>query len=119
MDYTSPDEYFALEADHESLMSRIDEYVNQIKYAGYDTKFRKSYSFYYGYGYYSRADGLQASGDMGEETRLNVNTYRNLLRYQLALITSDRPAFDVVPINTDYDSMASAIVGNEVLEYYL
>ena len=119
MSKTPPDQSFAVDATLDELLERIDEYYNQITTAGYDEKFKKSYSFYYGKGYDSDAAGLRASGDRGEETRINVNTYRNLLRYQLSLITADRPAFDVVPINTDYDSMASAIVGDEVLEYYL
>lgn len=112
-------EYFAEDPTLENLWEKIDEYKNRIKEVEYDRKFRKSYRFYYGYGYDARSDGLTPSGDRGEETRISVNTYRNLLRYQLSLITSDRPAFNVVPINTDFDSMASAIVGEEVLEYYL
>ena len=119
MTYSSPDQSFAVDATLEDLHARIQEFSLQIRLANYDRKFKKSYNFYYGYGYYSRSDGLEAAGDRGEETRISVNTYRNLLRYQLSLITADRPAFDVVPINTDYDSMASAVVGDEVLEYYL
>ncbi len=106
MTYSNPDQSFAVEANLEDLHERILEFSQQIKLANYDRKFQKSYNFYYGNGYYARTDGLEAAGDRGEETRICVNTYRNLLRYQLSLITSDRPAFDVVPINSDYDSMA-------------
>ena len=112
-------EYFAIDAKLDDLKGKVEEYVRQIKYVGYDTKFKKSYSYYYGNGYYSKSDSIIASGERGEETRVNVNTYRNLLRYQLSLVTSERPAYDVVPVNSDYDSLASAIVGEEVLEYYL
>lgn len=119
MSNTNSEQSFAIEADLEDLKEKVEEYAHQIKLANYDRKFSKSYNFYYGYGYYARTDGLEAAGDQGEETRISINTYRNLLRYQLSLVTSERPAFDVVPINSDYDSMASAIVGEEVLEYYL
>jgi hypothetical protein len=119
MSRTDSEQSFAVDATLEDLKERVEEYAKQIKLADYDKKFTKSYNFYYGNGYYARTDGLEAAGEQGEETRISINTYRNLLRYQLSLVTSDRPAFDVVPINSDYDSMASAIVGEEVLEYYL
>jgi len=97
MSNKNSEQSFAVEAKLEDLKERIDEYAQQIKLANYDRKFKKSYNFYYGNGYFARTDGLEAAGDQGEETRISVNTYRNLLRYQLSLITSERPAFDVVP----------------------
>jgi hypothetical protein len=119
MSQKEKEQSFAIDATLDDLLEKVEDFSQQIELAGYGEKFKKSYSFYYGNGYFSDSAGLRASGDRGEETRINVNTYRNLLRYQLSLITSERPAYDVVPINTDYDSMASAIVGDEVLEYYL
>jgi len=115
----SNNDYFAIDATLSELTGKIEDFAKQIRYAGYDSKYRKSFSYYFGYGYFSRSDSLVASGDRGEETRVMVNSYRNLLRYQLALVTSDRPALDVVPTNTDYDAMASAVIGEEVLEYYM
>lgn len=112
-------EYFAEEAKLEDLHEKIDCYYKQMTQCGYAEKFRRSFSYYYGKGYNSQSDQILPGGEQGEQSRISVNTYRNLLRYQLALITADRPAFNVVPINTDYESMASAIAGEEVLEYYL
>lgn len=112
-------EYFAIEASLDDLKDKVSEYFQRLMHAGYDRKIRRSYAQYYGYGYDAQTDRLTAAGDKGEETRISVNTYRSILRYQLSLITSERPSYKVMPINTDYDSMASAVVGEDVLEYYL
>ena len=113
------EKYFALTATLSQLKGKWADYHKQLKAVGHEKKIRKSLSYYYGQGYFSEAYGITPAGDQGEESRINVNTFRNLLRYQHSLITSERPAFQAVPINSDYTSMASAIAGEEILEYYL
>lgn len=111
--------YWAIEPTLDELLGKITNFYEKLSHTGQDQRIRRSYAQYYGYGYNSRSDQITASGDMGEESRLSINTYRSMLRYQLSLTTSERPALHVAPINTDYDSMASSIVGNDVLEYYM
>lgn len=113
------DTYWAIEPTLDELLGKITNYYERLSHTGQDQRLRRSYAQYYGYGYDAKSDQIIASGDMGEESRLSINTYRSMLRYQLSLTTSERPALHVAPINTDYDSMASALVGNDVLEYYM
>lgn len=111
--------YWAIEPTLDELLEKISSYYENLSQTGQDQKLRRSFAQYYGYGFNARTDQITAAGEQGEESRLSVNNYRSLLRYQLSLTTSERPAIHVAPINTDYDSIASATVGNDVLEYYM
>jgi len=111
--------YFADKAKLEDLLNKISVYTENLVNLGIDKRMKRSFSQYYGQGQNENSSFLTSGGDQGELSKLSVNTYRSLLRYQLALITADRPAFKVVPTNTDFDSMASAVVGEDVLEYYM
>lgn len=115
----SREEYFAVRSSLEDLIDKIEQFGNRMISLGQAQRIARSYAQYYGQGYDSKSDQLIASGDQGEETRISVNKFRTLLRHQLSMITSERPATHVTPINTDYKSIVSAEVGNQVLDYYM
>jgi len=113
------DEYFAINLDVEELMTKVDDYYNALESLGYLEMINRSYRQYFGQGMVGKSSKTTPSGNQGELTSTSVNTYRSLLRHQFTLITSDRPAFDARPINTDYKSQTQAMLGNDVLEYYM
>lgn len=113
------EEYFAVRSSLSDLLDKVEQFNNRLISLGHAQKIARSYAQYYGQGYDAKSDQIIASGDQGEESRISVNKYRSLLRYQLSMITAERPATQVTPINTDYQSMASAIVGGQVLDYYM
>lgn len=56
------------------------------------------------------------SGEVGELTNIEVGTYANLIQHMMTLILGQRPAFDAKAANADFDSMAQAILANNLLE---
>jgi hypothetical protein len=113
------DQYFAIAPTVEDLKEKIDEYFKAMSAISWDTIIEKSYSYYYGRGEHGTAHALTPSGSQGELTEVMANEYRSFIRHMLTLITAERPAFDVRAMNTDYKSVSQAIVGEQVLEFYL
>jgi hypothetical protein len=116
---TQISQYFAIAPEVEDLLYKVDKFYDHANKIGWSEKIRKSINYYYGNGQYAKADGIYLSGDSNELSEVMINKFRSHLRYMLTLVTSERPAYDVRAINTDADSSAQAIVGEEVLEYYL
>ena len=112
-------EYFAVKADLSDLLEKVSNYYDQLLNVGQAYRIKRSFSQYHGYGYDAKTDQLLPGGEQGELSQISINKYRALIRHQLALVTSERPATHVTPINTDYRSMASALVGQQALDYYM
>ncbi len=113
------EKYFAEKSELGDLLDKIDDYYQQLDSIGHLRRIARSYAQYYGRGYDSKSDEIIAGGDAGEESRISINKYRTYLRSVLSLIISDRPAIKATPINTDYKNTASALVGEQVLDYYM
>ena len=113
------DKYFAEDLNIEDLNRKINTYFEALDEVGLSHAIDKSYAFYHGRGQYGNTVGISSGGGQGETSELFVNDYRSLLRHMLTLITSERPAFDVRAVNTDYKSEAQAIVGEDILNHYL
>lgn len=112
-------EYFAIKSELGDLMAKVDDFYTQLRNVGHADRIRRSYAQYHGNSIDGRTDRLVSAGEQGELSKISVNKYRALLRHQLSLVTSERPATHVTPINTDHKSMASAIVGEQILDYYM
>ena len=112
-------DYFALDLTPEDLMEQINRYFDSLEEIGFNDAIDRSYNYYYGKGRHGSSDKLRSGGKQGELTEAVVNNYRSLLRHILTLITSERPSYDVRSVNTDYKSQSQAIVGEDVLNYYL
>lgn len=113
------EQYFAINPTVDELNKRIDEYFEALAATSWDSMIAKSYSYYYGRGQNGTSYKISPSGEQGELSEMMANEYRSFLRYMLTLITSERPAFDVRSMNTDYKSASQAVVGEQVLEFYL
>lgn len=113
------DKYFAINLKPEELLKKVDQYFSVMEDHGILDAVDTSYNYYYGVGKYGKASKITSSGKQGELSELMVNDYRSFLRYMLTLVASERPSFDVRAINTDYKSAAQALVGEDVLNYYL
>ncbi len=111
--------YFAIDPKVEDLQRLMDDYYDTMSSLGWDTMINKSYAYYYGRGQHATAAGIAAGGKQGEISELMSNEYRSFLRYMLTLVTSERPAFDVRATNTDHKSETQAVVGEQVLEFYM
>lgn len=112
--------YWACEDDIvPELEHKVETYYQDLEDQGHMYRMKKSYSRYYGCGFDSQSDRIVRSGSQGELSRVNVNHYRNLLKSVLTMVTANRPAFDVRPINTDYKSQAQALLGEQILDYYM
>lgn len=113
------DKYFAIDLKPEDLIAKAEFYYKTMDSLNLKDPIKKSYAYYYGRGEYASATGLSPGGSQGELTEAYINEYRSLLRYILTLVTSEKPAFDVRAVNTDYKSESQALVGEDVLNYYL
>lgn len=95
-------------------------FVTSISHQGLRERWRKSYNLYYGNHYESRgsanASAIMRTGAQGELAAFAINHYRNLIKHTLTLTVNQKPAFDVRAINTDYDSLQQARLGNNILE---
>lgn len=112
-------DYFAIAPTVDDLKEKIDEYFKAMSALGWDTRIETSHDYYYGQGPNGGAHKLTPSGTQGELTEVVSNEFRSFIRHTLTLVTSERPAFDVRAMNTDYKSVSQAIVGEQVLEFYL
>lgn len=113
------DQYFAIDPTVEDLKDKIDEYFKAMSAIGQDDRIQKAHAYYYGQGEYGKSSQVTPSGTQGELSEVMSNEFRSFIRHTLTLVTSERPAFDVRAMNTDYKSVSQAIVGEQVLEFYL
>lgn len=113
------DDYFARKLDIADLENKIETYYSSLEQLNYIWKINRCYAQYYGQGISGSSDRITPGGQQGEISKISVNDFRALLRHQFTLVTSDRPAFDVRAINTDSKSQKQAILGEDVLDYYM
>ena len=59
-----------------------------------------------------------SSGEVNQYTNLPVNQFRNLIQHLLVMTTSQRPTFQPMAINNDYQSQAQVLLAKNLLEYY-
>ena len=110
-------EYFAVACELSDLIDKVDNYYTTLHDIGHTQKMQTSFYFFYGKG--NKAAFLQMTGSQRQNKELMVNDYGSLVEHVLTLVTSERPSFDVRCTNSDYKSMAQAILGEQILEYYM
>lgn len=103
------------------LNRRSSDYINYCIATGRFDRWQRNYTHYYGQGVATPASSNKISqiGNHGEYTSLKINDYRNLVRHQLILTTSGRPALRAKATNTDYRSAQQTIIANSIIDYYL
>lgn len=113
-------QYFATETVEnigKELLTRVRDYYEYVRQTGLLPMWRAVY-----YAYYAGLDNqgrVQRGGKAGETRRISINLFKGNLQRLKSIISSQRPAFVAKAANTDYKSMAQAIVANDVIEYYL
>jgi len=96
---------------------KASQYFKYLQQSGRLDMWRKMYYAYYG----PALSGTQAnfSGEQGELTLITINQIRSLLSNLLTLTTSQTPAYDCRTTNTDHKSQSQAILGKNLIDYYL
>jgi hypothetical protein len=115
--------YFAAQDAKEvvaELTVKRAQWLTHLSRQGLKERWRKSYNLYFGRHfdnqYSSNSSALMRTGAKGELAAFAVNHYRNLIRHTLALTVNQKPAFDVRAMNSEYDSLQQAKLGNQILE---
>lgn len=121
--------YFAAAPTEEignRLAGKVSDYYQYLTSSALVDLWRRSYYSYYGLmedtatsGYGIFAIGrIRASGQEGEVASIKVNHYRNLLTHLLVLTTNEKQALKSRATNSDSDSLASAYLGDGLVDYY-
>lgn len=116
--------YFAKQKAEDTagiLLTKANQWLNNIESNGYLDKLKMMWSAYYGAYYNDVSSGHQItfSGEQGELVQLPINHLRNLASHIITMTTSNRPAMETRAINTDYKSIVQAKLGSGILEYYM
>lgn len=119
-------EYWASKPSEEvgqEIFKRVEEFYDNLKKDGFYYLLRKSYNAYYGIqggpsGQMFMSSDILRGGKQGENYNFKANIYRNVLQHMLVLVTSERPAYETMAVNTDFKSQSQAELGDGLLEYY-
>lgn len=110
-------EYFAINCDLHDLMNKVTMYYDGLFDIGHTEKIQKSYHYYYGQN--SRSSFLHKDGKQKQLHSIVVNDFRSIVQHVVTLVTANRPSFDVRTTNSDYTSVTQAVLGEQILEYYM
>jgi hypothetical protein len=95
----------------DELEARNEEYKEFLKKSGILSELRKSYRLFYG------SSAIQESED--GQTEMSVNHYASLIRSIHTSVTNQRPAFQAMAVNTDYESQADTQLASGLIDYYM
>lgn len=123
------DQYFATLPPKElaqEVAKKEESFVRETSANGLRRRWRKSWRYYYNR-YFSdtmsaftlSGEDIKAIGDEGELASVSVNNYRNPIQHLLVMTTFNRPAMEVRAANSDSKSLTQAILGNNLLDYYM
>lgn len=108
-------DHFAISLDINTLMEKINRYYQDLYDIQHTSKMQRSHAYFHG----RNASSLQRSGSQGQLTKVSINDFRGILTHAQTLITSQPPAFDCRSVNSDYTSQIQALLGEQILSYYL
>ena len=93
------------------LEARDNEYKEFLRTSGILSELRKSYRLFYGNSAIQEEDNGQ--------TTMTVNHYASLIRSIHTSVTNQRPAFQAMAVNSDYESQGNAQLASGLLDYYM
>ena len=93
------------------LEARDEEYKEFLRSSGILAELKKSYRLFYG----NSAIQEEADG----KTLINVNHYASLIRSIHTSVTNQRPAFQALAVNSDFESQADTQLVSGLLDYYM
>jgi hypothetical protein len=120
-----PDRYWADEKPDNiaaAVCDRFDRYIAQLQSLGRLDMWRMADRCYHGRnpdGGYSNAHAVTFGGEQGEVAQIHVGHYRQLVRQQHTIATSQRPAIEVTATSNDPEAISDTIVARQLLEYDL
>lgn len=122
------DKYYWQEKDPELfigyLTTKINAYYDYLDRSGLFRLMEQAHRVYYGglqvgsQGNMFDSGGLVKGGKQGELTLAKANHFSNVVDHTVQLSTATKPAFQGRAVNSDYRSMAQAILGTSIVDYY-
>ena len=108
----------------DELMRKVDNYFTALDTSGQYYRLQASYAMYYGHenvypGYDDYRKGIKSRGQKGEIQFLKTNHFRNVLKNLQNLILANRPAMEVRAVNSTYEALQQAKLGNKLIDYYM
>lgn len=106
-------EYWAAKSEGiaKEIMGKVEGYKQYLETSGILTDLRKSYFTYY-------ADPHIKDIDQSLKA-ICVNHYANLIRHVHVMVTSTRPAWEPMAVNTDVKSQEATILAAGLLDFYM
>lgn len=106
-------EYWAAKTENiaSEIMDKVTGYKEYLEQSGILADLRKSYYTYY-------ADPRIKDLDQSLKA-ISVNHYANLIRHVHTMVTSTRPAWEPMAVNTDNESQEAATLAAGLLDYYM
>lgn len=93
------------------LEARNTEYKDFLRNSGILEELKKSYRLFYG------NSAIQEDDD--GHTAMSVNHYASLIRSIHTSVTNQRPAFQALAVNSDYESQADTQLASGLLDFYM
>lgn len=93
------------------LEARDNEYKDFLRSSGILSELKKSYRLFYG------NSAIQEEED--GKTMMTVNHYASLVRSIHTSVTNQRPAFQALAVNSDFESQADTQLASGLLDYYM
>lgn len=118
-------EYWAKKKGKDFVSAVLDKqsrFYDSLERRGFLEMMRNSYCAYYGQdpgnmGSFATQQ-LGFGGDEGELVDFRVNEARSFARQQITMVTSQRPAFKCMALNTDYSSISQIESSDTIVSYF-
>lgn len=101
----------------DEVLKKIEDWYRHIETNGVFDLWVNAYDQFYSSSY---SDGLLANtGDEGEFTAPSSNHFKSLLTNLHTMITSQKPSYNCVAVNSDYKSQSQTVLANNLLDWCL
>jgi hypothetical protein len=114
--------YFAAKPANKVMtvaLERAKTFYQSTQRNNWKDKLTDMYRAYYGMFSDGSEHKIGFTGEQGELVEMPINHFRSIARNMYTMVTENRPAMDVLAVNTDSKSLKQAIIAKGVLEYYL
>lgn len=119
------DEYWAKKSGQDlvgALKEKESIYFSAAARRGLASMWRIAWAQYYGTDPANPGDmatqTLQRTGPAGKFTRFRINEFRSIVRQQNVIALGERPAFQALAINSDYDTLAQVEIADSAVTHF-
>lgn len=103
------------------LVAKESAYFDALTRRGLLTMWRIAYAQYYGLDPSQLSDfatqAISTTGPQSEFLRFRINEVRSYIKQMNTIAMGERPAFQCISVNTDYQSMAQVEICDQVINY--